>query len=99
MKCAPTSRLGQAQQKTQGIKINLSRHGRVSAETGNIPLRDRWRLRHGGRPLDCYFLFVCCPEDLLYCFIGGIFRRGATLLELTESHTWGMFLDPLLKQK
>lgn len=39
--------------KTQGIKINLGQHGRASAETGNIPLRERQQVRHGGRPLDC----------------------------------------------
>lgn len=63
LKYASAARLGQAQQKTQGIKINVSQHGRVSAETGNIPLRERLQVRHGEDPR--IVSVVACSEEVL----------------------------------
>lgn len=56
---------GTSTTKKQGIKINLGQRGRATAETGNIPLRERQQVRHGGRPLDCYFFLVVCFYDIV----------------------------------
>lgn len=49
---------GTSTTEKQGIKINLGQHGSATAETGNIPLRDRQQVRQGEDPWITIFCLV-----------------------------------------
>lgn len=90
LKCASAARLGQAQQKTQGIKINLRQRGRVSAETGNIPLRERRLVRGKTLGWQMFFCFydpcivslVACSEEVLYYCRHGLSNRTGECIQI-----------------